>query len=322
MKGTMVDEDTKRGTIAMLKRVQQQQQAEEADAATEYEATVGSEGESKEEMARLMAAVDDDTITLSSLSPEQQRLFLRALHDGTLSRHIPIAVPWWLPQRGRRQNEAGQPQETSDWEPELEKILVKETEQTQSDEAQQTRAFIQSLPPLPSILTTEPSPALPYHVMELAYGFCYLFRLYNCEPDTDLSAFLNDLITLVPSLTPTSTCAAHYQSTATTLQSCVARTRSLPSLFQSPRFSTLVIRDCSQLCLNTPLLFRLLRETSVWFSSGGGGSGSGMRRVGRKLWFLCVWLQDSGVDVMRRVGEEARLVWLAEKASTPAAANS
>ena len=40
-----------------------------------------------------------------------------------------------------------------------------------------------------------------------------------------------------------------------------------------------------------------------------------MRRLGRKVWFYCVWLQDRGVGRMRSVGEEAAAVWKAEAAS-------
>ena len=315
MTGTMVDEDTRRDTLAMLQRVHQQQQAEEVDTSVDDEEVGRLEGEEEEELARLVAAVGDDTLSLSSLSAEQQRQFLRAAHDGSLSRHIPIAVPWWVSKRGRQHSEGqGQEHETQEWEPEMERTLVQELEQVQSEETQQTTAFVRSLPPLSSIFSTEPSPVLPYHVLELVYGYCYLYRLYNCEPDTDLPAFLADLITLSSSLTPTATSASHYQSTATTLQQCAAHTRSLPSLFQSPQFSTLVLRDCSHICLNTILLLRLLHEVGVWCDSGGTGGGSGMRRVGKKVWFWCVWLQDRGADVMRRVGEEARVMWKAEQA--------
>lgn len=321
MTGTMVDDDTKRDTVAMLRRVHQQQQAA-ADVDTDQQADdeeeegEGAGVEEDEEVERLLAAAVEDKLDLSSLSPEQQRQFLRAVHDGSLSRHLTIAVPWWVPKRGRQLTGLGEgqkEQEAREWEPEMERMLVEQMEQVQSEEGRLTRAFVHSLPPLSSILSTQPSPALPYHVLELVYGCCYLYRLYNCEPDTDLPAFLADLITLSPSLTPATHSASHYQSTATTLQQCLARARSLPSLFQSPRFSALVLRDCSHVCLNTPLQFRLLRSVSEWCDSGGGG-GSGMRRVGRKVWFMCVWLQDRGVDVMRRVGEEAREVWHAEDA--------
>ena len=149
-------------------------------------------------------------------------------------------------------------------------------------------------------------------MLEIVYGYCYLYRLYNCEPDTDMSGFLVDLVILSPSLSPTAASASHYQSTATTLQQCLAHTRSLPSLFQSLYFSALVLRDCSHVCINTTLLFRLLRELSVWCESVSGGSS--MRRVVKKVWFICVWLHDRGDVVMRRVGEEARSVWQAEEA--------
>ena len=314
MKGARADDETKRDTLAMLQRVQRQQQADELPTVDSSDEAEQSEGED-EELARLLRAVGEDTLDLSSLSVEQQRHFLRVVHDGSLSRHIAIAVPWWLPKRARQSNETGQGQvqEARGWEPEMERMLVEEIEQAQSDEGQQTKAFIHSLPTLASLFAAEPSPALPYHLLELVYGSCYMYRLYNGEPHTDLPVFLADLATLSPSLTPSAAIShSHYQSTATTLQCCVARTRSLPSLYQSPQYSAFVLRDCSQLCLNTTLLFRLLRELCLWCESGG--SGAGMKRVGKKVWFLCVWLQDRGVDVMRRVGEEARDEWKTEEA--------
>ena len=319
MTGTLADDRTKRDTVAMLRRVQQQQDVHQLQAGGDQQEEEDEEGQGDsvddEESARLLAAVGDDTLSLSSLSPEQQRLFLRAIHNGTLSRHIPVAVPWWVPARGREGNNTnGLERETREWEPQLENRLVEEVEREQSEEEQQSSAFVHSLPPLSSILRTEPSPAVPCQLLELVYGYCYVWRLYNCEPDADLPAFLADLVALSPSLAPTASSAPHHQSTTTTLQHCLAHVRSLPSLYQSPHFSALVLRDCSQLCLNSALLFRALREVSGWCGAATGADRGKLKRTGKKVWFWCVWLQDRGVDAMRGVGEEAQAVWKDEVA--------
>ena len=224
MRGAMADDDTKRDTVAMLKRVQQQKQQQE-ELETSEEGNTAREDEENEqstveddELARLLAAIGDDRFDLSSLSPEQQRHFLRAVHDGSLSRYIPIAVPWWVPRLARQHDEAAQEQperEVRHWEPTVEKVLVDEVGQERSEQVRQPGPFVQSLPPLSSILTTEPSPALPYHLLELVYSYCYLYRLYNCDPSADLPAAFADLVNLSPSLTPAPAPPAHYQSTAT-----------------------------------------------------------------------------------------------------------
>ena len=161
MTGATVDEDTKRDTIAMLQRVQQQQEAESLPTGGEDNEAAQSDGEGvDEELACLLSLAGDETLDLSSLSPDQQRQFLRAIHDGTLSRHITIAVPWWVPSGGRQQNETGQGQEheARQWQPATERRLVEDVEQEQSEEGQLMRAFVQLLPPLSSVLPTEPSP--------------------------------------------------------------------------------------------------------------------------------------------------------------------
>jgi hypothetical protein len=350
-RGLKVDDAVQSNTRRIIRKLQSEpqhwqpeqrpQQEEEEQAAEEEDDESGGdedgedeqEGESSLTMGTAGTTVAESA-SLSSLSPADRLRFLRSVRSGRLSSAVSLSVPWWTPQRARSCRQAGSGQEAveveGNWEPAEEERRVGLTDVDDADSA--CSLFFRQLPAMSTVsLSPPPSPSLPFHVLSCLFAFCYSYRLYNCEPEAELSGFLTSLLSLSAVLSPAVEEArnayAMLTSAVSTAQLCLCTARSQPFLYQSPDFSLRCLRDTAHLAINSGLCRRALwsirqsisawddeqqqqeeetgNDTSRRRTKRGKVRPPGLSGVKRKVWYLCVWMaEESSAGRMRQAGQE------------------
>ena len=343
MTGTKADDEAQKTMRDILRRAQQQPEDDDAAPLDSYDSYPDHEeaGERPttenddfdvdgdgDELERLREAAAAESLTLSSLSVEQQRRFLRAVKDGRLSRFVDVAVPWWVPSTARRlhsvrsDEDAAKRAEEGDgdeerqlyaremeeeWAPHIERTMMVETADIGEVEGgDDLRAFVRSLPTLSSLVSSAPSPHLPYHVLDALFAYCYLYRVYNCDPQSDFAAFVADLRALSVVLAPPLPASQPsplplLNCSSSTIHHCLAHARRLPVLYQSPAFSLAAVRDALHLAMNAQRAMAALREVWTLLGRAAGKKDPPMRR---KVWFFMVWLHDGGSEPLLAAAEE------------------
>ena len=314
---------------------QQQHGGEEEEGDGDDDDEHAAEGEEEVEQRGVLETTAGDAaegVSLSSLSVADRLRFLRSVRSGRLSSALSLSVPWWTPPRARRfiRGQSGQEavEVEEGWEPAEEERRVGAADAADADD--ECALFFRSLPALSSVSGSAPSPSLPFHVLSCLFSFCYSYRLYNCEPEAELSGFLASLLSLSavfsPAVDEARNAYAMLTSAASTAQLCLCTARSQPALYQSPDFSLRCLRDTAHLALNDGLsrraLFSIRQSIAAWEQEeqqqeeeeAGGSSRRrkkgkaarhGLSGVQRKVWYLCVWLaEESSAGRMRQAGQE------------------
>ncbi|XP_023733054.1 uncharacterized protein LOC111880876 [Lactuca sativa] len=129
---------------------------------------------SEETIEKIMSGVE---ITFDDLSTEEKKHFQRAVASGQLSKMIEPWDPWWLKPSAKTISLS--PQGTQ---------LVQPVTPNEPDPA------VPSVPPGPTtalppvntlIGSTQPSPLLPVHLVDILYSYCFTLRVYNGEWESD-----------------------------------------------------------------------------------------------------------------------------------------
>ncbi|KAH7839199.1 hypothetical protein Vadar_001005 [Vaccinium darrowii] len=168
------DDETKHKMLDILKRFHSE---EEVDSMDEDDSTL-----SEETMEKILSG---DQIGFDDLSAEEKKRFRRAVASGELSRLIEPWEPWWLKPSARKislSREGTQlVQPLSN-----EELVTSPQHGPESDPAQDIPPGPET--PLPSInklSTTEPSPLLAVHLLDIIYTYCFTLRLYNGDWQSD-----------------------------------------------------------------------------------------------------------------------------------------
>uniref|UniRef100_A0A2N9ID27 Shq1 protein domain-containing protein n=1 Tax=Fagus sylvatica TaxID=28930 RepID=A0A2N9ID27_FAGSY len=122
-----------------------------------------------------------DQVSFDDLSVEEKKRFQRALVSGELSKMIEPWEPWWLKPSARTislSNEGTQ----------LVQPLAKQDasvplkDDLESDQSSEIPPGPGSpLPSVSKLSSTEPSPLLAIHLVDILYSYCFTLRLYNGE---------------------------------------------------------------------------------------------------------------------------------------------
>ncbi|KAK1286296.1 hypothetical protein QJS10_CPB20g01674 [Acorus calamus] len=181
------EDETKRRMLEILKRFHSEEGMEE-DRDFEDDSTLSEE--------TIQKFLSGDEVHLEDLSPDEIKLFQRAVASGELSKLIEPWEPWWLNPSAKTlslsQNGASlirpiQDQETSTSSPATtpEAQLISIPAGPESP-----------LPPLHKLINNEPSPLLPVHLVDLLYTYCFTLRLYNGDWHCDPAGACMDVLTL------------------------------------------------------------------------------------------------------------------------------
>lgn len=123
-------------------------------------------------------------ISFDDLSAEEKKQFERAIASGELSKMIEPWDPWWLRPSARAISLSREGTQ-------LIQPLAKE-ELLTSPQSDLERKSIEvppgpenPLPPLSKLSSTQPSPLLAVHLVDIIYSYCFTLRLYNGDWQSD-----------------------------------------------------------------------------------------------------------------------------------------
>ncbi|GMP96764.1 hypothetical protein CsSME_00045265 [Camellia sinensis var. sinensis] len=145
MRQLQPDDENKQKMLDILKRFHSE---EEMDNMDEDDSTL-----SEETIQKILSGYE---ISVDDLSAEEKKHFQRAVASGELSKLIEPWEPWWL----------------------------KPSARTISLSREGTR-LVQPLAKQETLSSTEPSPLLAVHLVDIIYSYCFTLRLYNGDWQSD-----------------------------------------------------------------------------------------------------------------------------------------
>ncbi|XP_044502848.1 zinc finger HIT domain-containing protein 2 [Mangifera indica] len=181
MRQMQPDDETKRKMLEILKRLHSEEESdsieEETDSMEEDESTL-----SEETIQKILSGAQ---VSFDDLSAKEKKLFQRTMASGTLSKMIEPWDPWWLKPSARticlsqQGTQLVQPLDKHDASAPVDHDL-ESSESTEIPPAPDT-----PLPPVSKLSSTEPSPLLVIHLVDMLFSYCFTLRLYNGDWQSD-----------------------------------------------------------------------------------------------------------------------------------------
>lgn len=177
MRRMQSDDETKRKMVDILKRFHSEEEMDSMDEDGSTESTL-----SEETMQKILSGGE---VNFDDLSADEKKRFLRAVASGELSRMIEPWDPWWLKPSARtislskQGTQLVQPLAWHDSSAPPEDDL----ESNQSSEIPPGPEA--PLPPISKLSSTEPSPLLVVHLVDIILSYCLTLRLYNGDWQSD-----------------------------------------------------------------------------------------------------------------------------------------
>lgn len=164
-------DETKQKMLNILKRFHSE---EEADSMDNDDGSVES-ALSEETIQKIMSGVQ---ISFDDLSTEEKKHFQRAVASGELSKLIEPWEPWWLKPSARAISLS--PEGTQRVQP-----ITNEEADPLNKTYEVPPGPETALPPISKLTSTEPSPLLAIHLVDILYSYCFTLRLYNGDWESD-----------------------------------------------------------------------------------------------------------------------------------------
>ncbi|GMJ00461.1 hypothetical protein like AT5G63830 [Hibiscus trionum] len=164
------DDQTKRKMLEILKRVHSEEETDPLDE------DVDDSTLSDETIQKILSGGEVD---INDLSLEEKKRFQRALASGELSKMIEPWDPWWLKPAARTicLSKDGarlvQPTVSSKDDPEI------------NQPSEIPCGPESALPSVRKLISTEPSPLLAVHLVDIVYSYCFTLRVYNGDWKSD-----------------------------------------------------------------------------------------------------------------------------------------
>ncbi|XVF53139.1 hypothetical protein PTKIN_Ptkin05aG0076200 [Pterospermum kingtungense] len=170
------DDETKRKMLEILKRFHSEEETDSLDEDVD-DSTLSDE--------IIQKILSGGEVNFDDLSLEEKKRFQRAVASGELSKMIEPWDPWWLKPAARticlskdgtrlvqpmaNQEESASPENDLETSESSEIPLGPET----------------PLPSLSKLISTEPSPLLTVHLVDIIYSYCFTLRVYNGDWQSD-----------------------------------------------------------------------------------------------------------------------------------------
>ncbi|PWA95769.1 HIT-type Zinc finger family protein [Artemisia annua] len=164
-------DETKQKMLDILKRFHSD---EEADSMDNDDGLVES-ALSEETIQKIMSGVQ---ISFDDLSTEEKKHFQRTVASGELSKLIEPWEPWWLKPSARTISLS--PEGTQRVQP-----ITNEEADPLNKTYEVPPGPETALPPISKLTSTEPSPLLAIHLVDILYSYCFTLRLYNGDWESD-----------------------------------------------------------------------------------------------------------------------------------------
>ncbi|KAL6974303.1 hypothetical protein U1Q18_028484 [Sarracenia purpurea var. burkii] len=168
------DDNTKQKMMHILKRFHLEEERESMD---EDDSTL-----SEDTIQKIMSG---HQIGFDDLSAEEKKRFQRAVASGELSKLIEPWDPWWLKPSARTISLSREGTQ-------LIRPLANQEPVTCPLDGPESHLFHDvprgpetPLPPVSKLSSTEPSPLLAIHLVDIIYSYCFTLRLYNGDWQSD-----------------------------------------------------------------------------------------------------------------------------------------
>ncbi|XP_059655926.1 uncharacterized protein LOC132302935 [Cornus florida] len=179
------DDESKQKMLDILKRFHSE---EDMDSMDEDDSTLSEETVQK--------FLSGGQLSYDDLSAEEKKRLQRAMASGELSKFIEPWDPWWLKPSARTISlsqdgtQLVQPlinQET----------VISKQEYKESDQSHDIPPGPETpLPPVSKLSSTEPSPLLAVHLVDIIYSYCFTLRLYNGDWQSDAIGSAMDILSI------------------------------------------------------------------------------------------------------------------------------
>lgn len=163
-------DDTKQKMLDILKRFH----SEEETDSMEDDGLAGS-ALSEETIQKIMSGLE---ISFDDLSSEEKKHFQRAVASGELSKLIEPWEPWWLKPSARTISLSREG--TQRVQP-----ITKQEPDSSPRVHEVPPGPETALTPVNKLSSTEPSPLLAVHLVDILYSYCFSLRLYNGDWESD-----------------------------------------------------------------------------------------------------------------------------------------
>lgn len=165
-------DETKQKMLDILRRFHSEQ---ETDSINDDDGGFSDSALSEETIQKIMSGIE---ISFDDLSNEEKKHFQRAVASGQLSKMIQPWDPWWLNPSAKTISLS--PQGTQLVQP------VTPNEPDPGHTATLPPGPTTELPPVKSLLgSSQPSPLLPIHLIDILYSYCFTLRVYNGDWESD-----------------------------------------------------------------------------------------------------------------------------------------
>lgn len=174
MRQLQPDDENKQKMLDILKRFHSE---EEMDNMDEDDSTL-----SEETIQKILSGYE---ISVDDLSAEEKKHFQRAVASGELSKLIEPWEPWWLKPSARTISLSREGTQL------VQPLAKQETVASPSDDLGSDQSYEippgpeTPLPPISKLSSTEPSPLLAVHLVDIIYSYCFTLRLYNGDWQSD-----------------------------------------------------------------------------------------------------------------------------------------
>uniref|UniRef100_A0A1J3CU49 Zinc finger HIT domain-containing protein 2 n=1 Tax=Noccaea caerulescens TaxID=107243 RepID=A0A1J3CU49_NOCCA len=302
------DDQTKTKMLEILKRFHSEEEEEEdwgIDSITDDE---GSSLTLAEEI--IQKILTGDEVNLDDLSLEERKGFQRALASGELSKMIEPWKPWWLRPCARTIS-------LGTGGTQLVQCVAEEEEEEAAMVSEIPRGPDTPLISLSKLSSTNPSPLLPLHLLDIVYSYCFTLRIYNGEWQSDSLGSATMVLTVSSVLGQNS----QPETIKEMLSFCLEQTCSsaYKNLGGGLKFGLNLVDDVIHLlslgnaalvCLLCDLQ-RLIHGAIKEGKSAGRDMKKKLKLAERKVFFMMCW-----------VNEQTPEVWAALESSVRAEKNS
>ncbi|KDP25237.1 hypothetical protein JCGZ_20393 [Jatropha curcas] len=166
------NDETKQKMLEILKRHSEE---EEMDGMDEDDFLLSEE--------TIQKVLSGGSISFDDLSVEEKKQFQRALASGELSKLIEPWEPWWLKPSARKISLSKEGTLL------IRPLVEQEASLAPQDDGEQSGEIPPGLEvpltPVKKLLSTEPSPLLAVHLVDIIYSYCFTLRLYNGDWQSD-----------------------------------------------------------------------------------------------------------------------------------------
>ncbi|EOA13462.1 hypothetical protein CARUB_v10026505mg [Capsella rubella] len=296
------DDQTKTKMLEILKRFHEEEEEEDGgiDSITDDEGSVLPE----EIMQRIM---NGDEVSLNDLSLEERKGFQRALASGELSKMIEPWDPWWLGASARTIS--------------LGRGGTQLVQSVEGEEDEEEATVVSDIPrgpdtpliSLSKLSSTNPSPLLPIHLIDIVYSYCFTLRIYNGEWQSDSLGSA----TMVLSVSSVLGQNAQPETIKKVLAFCLEQTCSsaYKNLGGGLKFGLSLVDDV--ICLLSLgsgaivcLLCDLQRLIHVAIQEVKSSSGRDLKKklklAERKVFFMMCWVNEQSSEVWKALESSVR----------------